>query len=543
MGNIKKRISSIFGLVLAISLFFRIIIYLQFPKPIGKPLQLQNWLFEKPEMFIPIEGKYIYKSASELAAMIKKGDASSVDIIKEHIAHIKNHNWRYNAIVWLREEDALKEAAIADMAVTRGDTSLPLLGVPVTVKEQFWVKGSPATLNAKRYGLVAPEDAAIVKQIKNAGAIILGTTNLSFMVAYNETFGEIYPTANNPYDINLTPGGSTGGEAAALAAGFTPLSLGADAGGSIRIPAAFCGVFGFKPSFGSTNVTQGVMPFEVMNIKKFGLAVAGPLARTPEDLELLWQVIIKTHVDKRFQKKITFKDSEEKQINQYTIAWIDEWDRGKSQVRIGKDVKEKLYVLLDSLKKNGASLKKDAPQIFNEMLEVWGGSLIQITTQNESWLIRKLMKYNFSKWDNGDIVYDAIYASLDDNSDKRWYELQKKQHAITDEVDRFFDGYDFFILPITYGPAFTKCGGCKELPDLEGGKINYNEYFSYTGIFNASGNPATVVPMGLNAQGLPIGIQIVAPLNSDANLLYFVGLISSLIPGFQKPDMNYSPRF
>jgi amidase len=489
---------------------------------------------------IPIEGKYIYKSASELSAMIKRGEASSVDIVKEHINHIKNNNWRYNAVVWLREEDALKEAEMADLAVARGDTSPPLLGVPMTVKEQFWVKGLPATLNAKRFGLVAPEDAGVVKQIKKAGAIILGTTNLSFMVAYNETYGEVYPTANNPYDTNLTPGGSTGGEAAALAAGFTPLSLGADAGGSIRIPASFCGVFGFKPSFGSINVTQGVMPFEVMDIQKFGLAVAGPLARTPEDLELLWQVLIKTPVDSRFQKNIKFNETQKKQINQYKIAWIDEWDRGAKSVRIGRDVKNKLNCLLDTLKNHGVSLKKDAPQIFDEMLEVWGGSLIQITTQNESWLVRKMMKLVFSKQDNGDIVYDAINKSLDDNSHERWNELQKKQEAVVSKVNNFFKNYDFFVLPLTYGPAFIKCGGCKDLPDLEGGKINYNEYFSYTGIFNASGNPAIVVPMGLNDEGLPIGIQIVAPINSDADLLYFVQLISPLIPGFQKPKSVFS---
>ena len=344
MKKVLKWIAIVLGVFLAIVLILGIFVYSQLPKPIGTVPELQTWLFEKPVKILPVEGKYIYRPASELAAMIRWGEASSVEVVKEHLAHIRNNNWRYNALVWLREEEALQEAKLADEAVARGDTLQPLLGVPVTVKEQFWVKGSPATLNAKRFGLVAQEDAEVVKQVKQSGAIILGTTNLSFMVAYNETFGEVYPTASNPYDTSRTPGGSTGGGAAALAAGFTALSLGGDAGGSIRIPAAFCGLYGFKPSFGAINVTRGVMPFEVMKGKNFGLACAGPLARTAGDLELYWQVLHKTPIDDRYQEKIEWAKPSERTLEQYTVAWIDEWNRGEEEVRVCKGVKEKLRI-------------------------------------------------------------------------------------------------------------------------------------------------------------------------------------------------------
>lgn len=526
-----------------VSMFVVIIIFIillmglfsQLPKKIGEPPKLQSFLFQKPNKIIPVEGKYIFKSATELASLIKGGEATSVDIVREYIAYIKNNNWKYNAIVWLREQEALKEAAFADEFVASGDTSKLLLGVPVTVKEQFMVRGLPSTLNAKRFGIIAGKDAAVVKQIKDEGAIILGTTNLSLMVSFNETFGEIYPTGNNPYDTSLTPGGSTGGGAAALAAGFTSLSLGGDAGGSVRIPAAFCGVYGMKPSFGLINVTEGVMPFEIMRGKKFGLACTGPIARNVEDLKLYWKVLVKTPIDKKYQKKIEVEKTSDKNLNQYKIAWIDEWKCNKGTMKVGNDIKEKLSYLIKTLKEKNVSVQKSAPDIYDDMVKLWGGILFQITTQDESWLVRKIIKFGVSKQDNGSGNFESIYGSLDDNSDERWKKLTTDQKYLSDKMEDFFKDYDFLILPITYGPAFIKTKNATELSDEDGKMMPYIDYFPYTAIFNATGNPAVVIPMGLNSNGLPVSLQVVGPLYSDEKLLCFLKEIEPLIQGFVKP--------
>lgn len=533
-----KRLIIIISLFVSIISLATVLLKTQMPEQIGIPPELQSFLFEKPKIEIPNDGRYIYKSASELVGMIKKGEATSEEIVREHISHIKNNNYKYNAIVWLREEEALEEAKHVDLAVRNGDTSGMLLGLPVTVKEQFMVKGFPSTLNAKRLGIIADEDAEVVKQIKREGAIIIGITNLSLMVSFNETWGEIYPTGNNPYDTALTPGGSTGGGAAALAAGFTTLSLGGDAGGSIRIPAAFCGVYGMKPSIGVINVTEGVMPFEIMRGDRFGIACAGPLARTIEDIELYWNVLKKTPIDKIVQNKINLKELENKKLNEYKIAWMDEWECNTGKMKVGKEVKDKLRIIIDNLENSGVNIKKDAPNIYDDMAKLWGGMLFQIITQDETWLVRKIIKMSITKQDNKRGNFDEIYKSLDDNSKERWNKLKENEEIVIGKLEKFFEDYDFLILPLTYGPAFKKTENATSLLDENGVSIPYVDYFPYTGIFNATGNPAIVIPMGLNKNGLPLSLQIVGPLYSDDKLIDFVKKIKPLVHGFIKPSTD-----
>ena len=278
--SIFKWIGIILGALILIAIAFGLYVKSILPKFDSKPVVLQKELFQKPAQPFPMEGKFIYKSASELAAMIRNKRASSVEIVTEFLNNIKNNNYKYNALIFIREQEALEDARKADEELAKGDTlNKPLLGVPVTIKEMFWVKGSPSTWNAKLYGFTAPRNAEVVNQIKNAGAIILGTTNQPFMLADYQTKGEVYPTANNPFDTTRTPGGSTGGGAAALAAGFTPLELGSDLGGSIRQPAVFCGLWSFKSTYGAVNVTDGTSPDSAYVYTRLAMESAGPLGK------------------------------------------------------------------------------------------------------------------------------------------------------------------------------------------------------------------------------------------------------------------------
>ena len=229
--------------------------------------------------------QFIYKSASELAQLIRTGQAASAEIIKEHLQQIKNHNDKLNALVTIFENEALQTAAECDKEAIQGNFRGPLHGVPVTIKEQFWIKGQRSNTNFKMLkDFVAPEDALIIDRIKKSGAIILGQTNVPKNLLDYQVWGDIYPEGKNPYNTEYSPGGSTGGGAAALAAGFTPLELGGDFGGSIRVPANFCGLYGLKPT-DKTVPLHGNIPLP-KNAKTFlvHMAQAGPLARNLDDL-------------------------------------------------------------------------------------------------------------------------------------------------------------------------------------------------------------------------------------------------------------------
>jgi amidase len=192
---------------------------------------------------------YIFKSATELSNLVRNGEATSTTIVKAHLDHIREHNPALAAIVFLFEQQAIKEAAACDEEAQVGKFRGPLHGVPMTVKDQFWVKGTKSTLNSKRFkDWEAPEDALVVKRLKDAGAIIIGKTNVAKELLDYQISGDIYPDCKNPYNQEYSPGGSSGGASAALASGMVPIELGGDFGGSIRIPSNFCGLYGLKPT-------------------------------------------------------------------------------------------------------------------------------------------------------------------------------------------------------------------------------------------------------------------------------------------------------
>lgn len=466
--------------------------------------------------------------------MIRRHEATAVDITREFIGHIKNNNYKYNALIWLREKEALADAQKADEAVARGDSLGALHGVPITIKEMFWVKSSPSTMNAKMFGFTAPRDGALVEQLKKSGAIILGTTNVPFMLSDYQTHGEVYPTANNPYDTTRTPGGSTGGGAAALAAGFTTLELGSDLGGSIRVPAAFCGLYGLKATFGALNITDGVGPDTTTKYTRLAMASPGPLARTPEDLELMWNVLRDSPRDERFQPQVNWQPASAKTIKQYHLAWMDEWPHGDSAVKVSHAVQEKLSALLDSLQHHGTTLEKKAPDIYDAMCRMFLSSFAYMMSEGQPWLLRKFIKMDMQKMNDGSPNFAAFNESIDDASDAGWQKAEAERKELIAQWETFFQQSDFLICPINYGAAFKKCATGSPL-NTDGNTVAYMNYFPYSYIFNATGHPCLIIPMGLNHEGLPIGLQIVGAYYSEPELLHFAKLLQPFTPGVVKP--------
>lgn len=529
-----KKIAIVIGILIGIAAIAGGYLYSIIPKPAGPVPALQAELFEAPKSQVPPAGKFIYKSATELAALIKNKQATSVEIVQDIISYIKYHNHKYNAIVWLLEDQALNDAKKADSLLAHDKIMGPLHGVPITVKEQFSVRGSYLTLNAKMIGGFKPtSDQAVVNQLKKSGAIIIGTTNVPHMLMDYQTQGEIYPTASNPYDTSRTPGGSTGGGAASLAAGFVPLELGGDMGGSIRVPASFCGLYGLKTTELAVEIWDQEFPGMEFDTKNAALAVGGPLARNPADLELMWNVLKET--PNQLLKSMPYEYDTIKSLNEYNIAWYDALKFGEFQIPVHHDIKNKLSVFLDSLTLHGVKTENTMPNTFSEQFQIFMGLMAYMNTYGQPWILRKFIVDGFKKMGAGPIDLSKAYdlaMSQDKNKHKEFITQRK---TIIAEWEKFFMKYDFLICPVMPMPAIKKCPMGSAI-DIDGIETNYWVSGSYALMVNALGLPSITIPLGLNDEGLPIGVQVVGKYFSEPQLIHFAKLVESITPGFIKPS-------
>ncbi len=519
------------GSLILIVVMAGVYIWSQMPKPMGKPPVLQVELFQKPDIEFPVERKFIFKSASELAMLIKNKKATSVEITQEFINYIKNNNYKTNAFVWLFEKEALEAAQEADNKVERGEPLGLLHGVPVCIKEQFFVKGKPCTWNSENFqGFIAPSNAPVVDAWLNEGAIILGTTNVPRMLIDLQTNGDIYPEASNPYDTTRTPGGSTGGGAAAVASGFCPLNLGGDMGGSIRVPSGFCGIYGLKTTEESMGKKFGSSPDTTGNGKYFKMAVAGPMARTIDDIELGWNALIKPWYDNNKWLPV----DENKSLAQYKLAYFDEWHFGNDKIPISNTIKEKLQMLVDSLKSRGTTMANVQPENFAEMRQMHMLLMAYMVFAKQPWIIRQFIKHEFESGTPLKIDMSEGVARIGDIDEAEYDRILIRRDTLRAALERFFQTYDFLILPITPGPAIIK-NPKHEPMAVDGVKMEYWDHFHYAMCFNATGHPALTIPLGLDKNGLPIAVQLVGPMFSEKRLIHFAKLIQSLHEGYIRP--------
>jgi amidase len=484
--------------------------------------------------------QYIYKSAIELATLIRERKATSTDIVKEHLEHIHRHNHKLNAFISVFEEEALQEAASCDQEAREARFRGPLHGVPVSIKEQFWIKGKNSNTNFKMLkDFAAPEDAVVVERIKKSGAIILGQTNVPKNLTDYQVNGDIYPEGKNPYNLEYSPGGSTGGGAAALAAGFTPLELGGDFGGSVRVPASFCGLYGLKPTE-KTVPLHGNIPLP-KNSKSMivHMAQAGPLARNIDDLDLLWKIIVGPHKSDRAIPDIKWKQSEKNSLQEYKIAWTDGWPGFETSAQISEAIK----VFAEQLKGAGCRVEKNLPDnsLHEESLKTYMGIFPYVIAQGTPWIVRQIIKmqlYNgVLKGSKSDLPYltKPLTEAFKMNAN-HYGEVMMQQSKMTRRWEEFFDQYDFLICPVAFGPAYKRCKTGDKL-SYDGKEMIYLKYvWPYVACFNASGNPSITIPLGLGKEGLPIGVQIVGRYWSEPELIHFAKKAAALTAGFVKPE-------
>ena len=476
-----------------------------------------------------------YNSSEQLQSELENGSVTAELLVKEHFARIASHNSSLQALVITDESNAINFAKTLDAERKDGKIRSKLHGIPVTVKESFNMKSQKTTVNFSLIkNNVATSDAVIVQRLRDRGAVILGKTNVPTLLADNQVYGPIYPTANNPFDLSRTPGGSTGGGAAAVAAGLTTFEIGTDIGGSIRNPANFCGLFGMKPTENQYIQSGHVPPLPNSDGGFIAMASVGPLARTMTDLKMAWEVI--KEPDWKYLNSLPVKSDRPitSDLSSLKIGWFDE----VGDANCSDTTKSLLKRLLDSLEKSGATVDK-LPLDYQWMLEcykTWATMFGFVTGQNAPWIFRQLMKHKFRRQTKGSSfnVSSSLGKGLSMDFKQFSRALRNKQELIA-QLMEWFDQFDFIISPTSYGPAFTHNHRHRPI-SYEGLKIPYSEYnFAYTLPYNICGNPVLVVPAGQDSSGLPIGLQIAAPHHAEDSLISFGKLIEGLGYKFEPP--------
>ncbi len=450
-----------------------------------------------------------YRSATELTRAIRNKEISSLELLNIYLDRIERYNGRLNAVVAMDIEAARTRARAADEALARGENWGPLHGLPMTVKDTFEAVGMPATSGDPVLKDYIPEKNAIaVQKLVDAGAIVFGKTNVPYHAMDVQSYNEIYGTTNNPWNPRKTAGGSSGGSAAALATGFTPLELGSDIGGSLRTPSHFNGVFGHKPTFGLV-LRQGHIPpmppgLPPEVLKRSPLWVVGPLARSADDLELALDLLVGQGSGDSETGSTPLLPPRHEKISDYRVAvWLAD---PIMPAGLDYDVWTLLHHVADRLKAAGVHVDMQArPEMtFNEIAEVYRS------------------------------VYDALAErKLPLNPD-----LQARQQKLRDVMADFFKQYDVILAPVTPTPAFDH----NHEGTFESRKIiiNGQSIPMFVNIFwpciaVAAELPATAAPAGLTDSGMPVGVQIIGARNEDKTTIDFARGLSKLIGGFKIP--------
>lgn len=447
-------------------------------------------------------------TAGQTAGAIATGQISALEAADAAIARIEARDGPINAVV-VRDFGRAREAArAADAAIARGERR-PLLGVPMTVKEANWVAGLPTTWGMEMWqDWTAPVDGVGIARLKAAGAVILGKSNVPPMLADFQSNNRVYGRTCNPWDLTRSPGGSSGGSGAALAAGMVPLEFGSDIGGSIRVPAGFCGVYGHKPSYGVVPL-RGHTPPGVEGVD-VPVAVVGPMARTAADLDLALGVLAGPDDSEAVGYSLAFPPPRHERLADYRVLILDHHPLAATD----DEIVAALNGLGDRLEALGARVDRQTdllPDLVDAQ-EVYGAILNTAMTMGQP-------------------------GARPPNAHE-WMTLLTRQLMIRRQWGQLFRGFDVVLAPALGTLAFPH----DDSPDmgartllLNGERTPYFSQIAWSGIATLGHLPATAAPIGLSRDGLPIGIQIIGPYLEDRTTIAFAGLLEREFGGFVPP--------
>jgi amidase len=478
----------------------------------------------------------VFASALEASDAIRRGDVSSVELTEHILKRIEKYNPSLNAIVTLTREEAMLRAREADEASARGEVWGPLHGVPCTVKDCFEMACVRTTAGSPELANYIPKgDAVAVERLRKAGAVILGHTNVPLMLSDWQSFNDVFGTTNNPWDLGKTPGGSTGGGAAAVAAGLSFLSLGSDIGGSIRIPAHFCGVYGHKPSADVIPMQGHIPPLPGgPPMPSSGLGVAGIIARNPADLKVALEVLGGLLPDEAVAYGWALPPPRGNHLSDYRLGYVldDAFDP------VSSDVRRVLSHAVEELREAGVDLEEGWPPgvDLREQFDTYRFLRYASSayTVDEEQLER--MRERARRQDGSDEAMEALACT----SSLRDFQLASSRKMEARAAwQRYFRDHDAFLMPTAIVQAFDhdhSLPRSRRVLVTPEGPRRYEELRFWISFATLTGNPATIAPVGLTSEGLPVGIQIMGPYLEDSTTIDLAQRMAEVVGGFRAPD-------
>ena len=470
-------------------------------------------------------------SASAMLRALHGREISAVELLDLHLERVSRFNPALNAIVTPDFDNAraVSETYDADRA---DGLSGPLLGLPLTIKDCIDVAGLIGTAGVPDFADRVPEtDSRLSARVRAAGGVIMGKTNVPPYAGDWQSSNPIFGRTNNPWDLGRTPGGSTGGGAAAVAAGLTPLEFGSDIGGSIRVPAAFCGIYGHKPS--ETAVTRsGHFPGSPLPNPAAVMSVQGPLARTAEDLALALDVVAGPDIGEDVAWRLELPPSRHDRLADFRVAVLPsvEW------LAVDDEIREAQERLIECLQDSGARIEEAQPAAFGDLRahhEVYS-SILGLVTSSGSAEDRSHLANNMRA--TGDQFQIAMARGIEATGLDlmMWLAHRERFRAAYRE---FFNDWDVLVAPITLTPAFphTDAPWPQRRLNVDGREVDYGLQTVYPAVATLCGQPATAFPVGMTRSGLPIGLQAIGPYLEDHTPIRFASLLEAAFMGFRSP--------
>jgi Asp-tRNA(Asn)/Glu-tRNA(Gln) amidotransferase A subunit family amidase len=430
-----------------------------------------------------------------MAEKIQNKIISPAELVQAHLAQIEKLNQKLNAFVQVDAKRALQAAHDAETSVMQKDPLGPLHGVPISIKSSVAVAGMRCESGTRlRAGFVPAQDAPLVARLRAAGAIVLGVTNTPELLMAWETDNLLYGCTNNPWDLDRTSGGSSGGEAAAIAAGMSAGGVGSDGGGSIRVPAHFCGICGLKPTPGRIPAT-GHYPASAGPFALIG--VVGPMARTVADLKALFEVMQGPDVGDSGAAPVPLRWPSDEEVRKLKIGYFE--DDGRTPVTA--EIRAAVRTAAEALRSAGFQVEHFQPEGLEEARQLWhkffvvtGGMLLRpMFKGRESDLSPILKQFLESSSAEPGLTGESLLHA--------WIQRDELRARFLEQMHQ----YPILLCPSAAIPAFRHG---ERSWHIEGKVVHYLDAWSYTEFFNLLGNPAAVVPVGHSQEGLPIGVQI-----------------------------------
>jgi amidase len=471
--------------------------------------------------------------ATKLAAMVRRGAVGCVELLDHFIARVERLDPKLNAVVVRDFERSRKTARSMDRQRNKAAPGL-LHGVPMTVKESFNVAGLPTTWGyAERRNHAAEADAVAVQRLKAAGAVVFGKTNVPVSLADWQSFNPVYGSTNNPWELGHTPGGSSGGAAAAVAAGISGLEIGSDIGGSVRVPAHYCGLFGHKPTWGLCPM-RGHSLFDAAAMTD--ISVIGPLARSADDLAVVLDLIGQPDPAET-ALAVKLPAPRVRTIDGLRVAV---WASEPGQPTDAESV-EKIDELARFLRRAGAKVSLSARPEFDpvEAFHIYLRTLSAALSGRASEEMLARQREGVARRPAEDMSADAIMVRTVDMTHRDWLRLNERRFQLRRAWGVFFQDWDVLLCPVIATPALPHMQSgetWERRMTVNGQGMPYNDMLFWPGLTCGFHLPASVAPIGVSKAGLPIGVQIVGPLYGDRMTIQVARMLEKAWQGFVPPD-------